>query len=99
MNVFLITFSGEVDTKLLDKYNAKNIETLNNIKHVAICQMTNDNAEKLTNDEYEHVLAVEKEEEIDIDDGDTDDNQQVSYALPLMEVEEFHSRGYKGKGV
>lgn len=102
MEGYIITFKSIVNVELLKRHGAKNIETFKHIKKVVSCKLDESEAKHLS--EHKNISKVELDIDNDIDDihkfgSSESDQQQESYALDLMQVDEFHKRGIKGQGV
>ena len=95
MNRYLIVFRGNINKTLLLSYGAMNIETLDSIGNLALCDLDVDQASLLSH--HNDVRSVEKD---NVDDfNDTFDAQSESYTIDLMDVKKFHEEGITGRGV
>src|SRR5699024_4623745 len=97
MNDCIVTFKTTADLRLLDVYKADNVYVPKNIPNIALCRLSNGNAELLK--EETEVISVEVDEVENTDSFDASSTQTESYAIELMDVKSFHSQGIKGKGV
>lgn len=99
MNDYIITFKGESDIQLLEKYGAQNIYVPQHLSFISLCKLDDQQIERLKNEKS--VLAVEKDkvDRLPNDVFDEESGQGHSYAIDLSEVKRFHELGFKGQGV
>src|SRR5699024_3102457 len=95
MNKYLITFKETANHGLLERYNATNIKCMKRMKRLATCFLTNKMAKELS--QNNSIESVENDNSEDF--SDTFDAQEEEYVIDLMDVKEFHEKGYKGQGV
>ena len=93
MKRYLIVLKEKRNIDFLKYYNASNIEVHMGI--IVFAHLTKEDVYKLEENEY--VDSIEQ------DRADTTDNEiyseiQLSYPFKLMNIEKFHSEGFKGKG-
>src|SRR5699024_5188303 len=79
----------------LERYNATNIKCMKRMKRIATCFLTNKMAKELRRNN--NIESVENDNSEDF--ADTFDAQEEEYVIDLMDVKEFHEKGYKGQGV
>src|SRR5699024_698897 len=95
MNKYLITFKEKASHSLLERYNATNIKCMKRMERIATCFLTNKMAKELRRNN--NIESVENDNSEDF--SDTFDAQEEEYVIDLMDVKEFHEKGYKGQGV
>lgn len=96
MKDYIVTFKGDSNLLLLDKYGASSVYVPKNLSFIALCKLDDDKAIQLKSEK--EILSVEKDV---FDDFAQDESggQGISYTIDLSEVKKFHAIGIKGKGV
>src|SRR5699024_1268629 len=95
MNRYLIVFRGNINKTVLLNYGALNIEALDSIGNLALCDLEDSQADLLK--QHNDIRSVERDNDDEFND--TIDAQSESYVIDLMDVKKFHEEGITGKGV
>ena len=93
MAKYLIVLKEKINVDFLEYYNASNIEV--HMGLIVFAHMSEEDANRLKENEY--IDSIEQDGE-DITDGEVYLESQLSYPFKLMNIEKFHSEGFKGKG-
>ena len=93
MAKYLIVLKEKINVDFLEYYNASNIEV--HMGLIVFAHMSEEDANRLKENEY--IDSIEQDGE-DTTDGEVYLESQLSYPFKLMNIEKFHSEGFKGKG-
>ena len=93
MKRYLIVLKEKRNIDFLKYYNASNIEV--HMGLIVFAHMSEEDANRLKENEY--IDSIEQDGE-DTTDGEVYLESQLSYPFKLMNIEKFHSEGFKGKG-
>src|SRR5699024_3972132 len=93
MAKYLIVLKEKINVDFLEYYNASNIEV--HMGLIVFAHMYEEDANRLKENEY--IDSIEQDGE-DTTDGEVYLESQLSYPFKLMNIEKFHSEGFKGKG-
>src|SRR5699024_9860117 len=94
---YLITFKDVASKRILEEYNASNIELFSNLKNITVCELSEESADELSRDDL--ILSVEIDCRDSFDAGGDSESGVRSYAHDLLEVKKYHDLGYKGQGI
>ena len=93
----LIVFKEKEDNKLLKNVGAKNIENLNILSNIVICELDEQCYKILRN--HPQIKSIELDKSDTLQNDSNTGTQKQSYAIDLTEAWKFHREGITGKGV
>lgn len=97
MSRYLVVLKEETDLEFLKEYKAENIEVHMGV--IIIADIPKEESLRLKDNPLVESVEEDNVEHMDIEE--TNDNYisaKTSYAYDFMNIEEFHKRGYTGKG-
>lgn len=100
MGRYIIVFEKEEDTKILEQYNAKDVEILMGV--IATATLDSETVKELENNPKVESVEIDTNEHLDIEDDIEEDTRHESskttYAFDFMNIANFHKEGITGKG-